>query len=734
MTDVATIDFETRSACELTDAGAYKYSMHPTTGVLCLAWMMGDGPSVPLWHRGYDFEPQSPDPEELMDHVAEGGMVEAHNVLFEFVIWNHVLRREFPQFPELRLDQLMCSAAKAAQFSLPRSLEQMCRVLGTPHQKDSAGGKVMLKCSKPRKPDKHEKTFVRDTGLQFWELAELYGWNMWHEAEADIRRTWAYCQDDVRAEHSGSSMLRPMRRREVEFWQMDLRMNLRGIACDVPGVTKVIRMADEEKERLNKRISEVTGGAVPKGSSRARLLRWCNEDRGFWHVMNTQADHIEEVLGRYPECPDDVREALRISVDVNKTSTSKYQQMLEQVSDDGRIRDMMLYYGANRTGRWSGKGVQPHNFVRGFSKDMEAAWEVFEHGDRDIVELIYGSPMDAFARGCRGGLIAGPGKELHVADYAAIEARVLLWLAGDEDGLEIFRRGEDIYLAMASDIYEIPLEKLDKKTHPEERQMGKKAVLGLGYQMGEEKFDDECAAEGIDMPRAFYRKVVKAYREKRFPLVASLWPETEEAAVNAIKHQGEVFHARRVKYKVIGPFLHCQLPSGRMLSYFQPTISMSRNVTWRATNKQGKEASIRVRVKLDEPMPAVYNRAKEVARLSEKTIVNPADFEVNDKPQIFYSGQDQKTRQWVRIPTYGGMLTENNTQATARDLLAEAMLRCDRSEKYDLLLSVHDEVVAEADLGAGDVREFEHMMSQNPPWAEGLPVAAEGWKGLRYRK
>jgi len=366
--------------------------------------------------------------------------------------------------------------------------------------------------------------------------------------------------------------------------------------------------------------------------------------------------------------------------------------------------------------------------------------------------------MRALAKATRGCLIADEGKDLMVADFAAIEARVLPWLAMDHATLDIFKSGRDIYLKMAKDIYaksdpeftkwaeRLEADPFNKKLlkeikakFPVQRQMGKKAILGLGFQMGAEKFDDECAAEDppINMPRAFFKEVVKTYRETSFPLISSLWVDTEEAAVNAIAHKGKRFDCRMVAYKVVGDFLHCELPNKRLLSYHFPTISTSRTITWQAKSKQGKEATIRVRVKPTESLPEAYKRAVINARLGEKTIPDPKDFDVSDKPTIFFSGMDQKTKKYTRLTTYGGSLTENITQATARDFMAEAMLRCDKDPLYDMMLSVHDELIAEVDEGKGDVQEFEEMMSALPDWVKPdyeCPVKAEGWRGKRYRK
>lgn len=715
-------DFETRSACDLKRAGAIKYSMHPTTTALCLAYAWDDEDPYIWW-------PELPFPEALANYVRNGGTFEAHNSGFELAVWNNAFRRQlgFGVVPELRQSQMLCSAAKAANCALPRDLATACRVLETDQQKDKDGHRLMLKLSKPRRPRKDE---LVDLMLEHGQDEDLHP-PLWHEDPAEHARNRQYCLQDVRAERSLSKKLPEMSRREIELWRMDQRLNWRGIRCDMDGVRKAIDLTEAEVDSLAEELRDITGGAVRKPSNRMALVAW-SKSRGV-PIANTQADYLKEVVETYKSddrMPADVHRALEICVDANRTSTSKYKQMVEQACDDGRLRDMMMYYGAPRTGRWSGKGVQPHNFVRGYSKTMEDAWDDIHSKDRDRILLLHSSMMDCLAKSTRGALVADEGKDLMVADYAAVEARVLLWLADDQDGLDIFRRGEDIYIKQATDIYGRPITKADKI----ERQLGKKAILGLGYEMGAERFDDECAQEGILLPREFFQKVVTVYREESFPKVASLWRETEEAAVKAVRSPRVLFNCRLVDYQMIGRYLCCRLPSGRLLRYRDPRVRSVPTWTWRAVNKHDKEGTIRIRQNEDEREQSMIDRALKAAEASEKKIIDIGTHKKTKHESIVYWGMNQKTRQWCEIFTYGGTLVENNVQATARDFLADAMLRCDLHPLYDLLLSIHDEIVCEVDRGKGDLHEFEEMMSASEPWGQGCPIRAEGWRGTRYRK
>jgi DNA polymerase len=284
--------------------------------------------------------------------------------------------------------------------------------------------------------------------------------------------------------------------------------------------------------------------------------------------------------------------------------------------------------------------------------------------------------MEALSDGLRGAITAAPGKVLYVADYAAIEARVLLWLAGAEHALDVFRRGEDIYCTMASGIYGRPITKADK----DERQVGKTAILGLGYGMGASKFVDTCAAmAGVTIEEDFAQQVVQTYRTQ-FAEVKQLWWDTESAAIDAVRSG----HAEIWDYEP--PFLFCRLPSGRRLAY---------------------------------PFPEIKARATPWGDV---------------KASLTFMGTNAYSRQWARQHTYGGSLVENIVQAISRDILAEAMLRCEWTGLYHPVLSVHDELICEAPEGQGSVEEFVTLLEEPPEWAPDCPIKAEGFSTFRYHK
>jgi len=748
-------DFETRSVVNLPKAGAWAYSMDPSTKVMCFCWNFESDPidKVYSWQGGFPHLgiEQSPFPTELAERVRNGEILEAHNAFFEWCIWNHVWRLELPDLPELKLNQIKCSAAKAAAFALPRALDKAISALGLPQKKDMEGSAIMKKLAKPRKATAAEKKECKEKGINHEDVI----W--WHENKEDILRNTVYCEQDVRAERGLSEVLRDLTPEEHLYWQMDLQMNARGIACDVALVHIAIDLAEADADRQNAELRELTDGFVPKATGRVKFKQWAHAQGAM--IPNTQGAVIDILLGHDPddeeataelkaelrniEINPTVRRALEIMRDVNRSSLAKYKQMLIQLSDGNRLRDMMLYCGASRTRRWSGKGTQPHNFIRGYSgKMMEEVCNDIMSADPDLIRLLYnGSVLEVLSKATRGALVAGPGKKLVVGDFSAIEARVLLWLAGAKDALQVFYRGEDIYLDMATSIFGYPC--LDK-SFEFERRVGKAAILGLGYQMGWEKFEDECREKnGItDQEPKFFKDVVRVYRKERFPEISSFWYDFEEAAIEAVRRydpktmaKGPVIECREhLAWFMWGQFLHMRLPSGGLLSYFRPLLKQSKTFQFEAINERGHNCHIMVKG-TDKMTPAAARRsAMRAAKTANKTLVPNKEPNVFDKVALTFMHENSVTRKWERKQTYGGELVENATQATARDLMAAAMLRVDQSEDYDLLLSVHDEAIAECDIDKGSEEEFEELLSINPPWAEGCPIDSEVWIGHRYRK
>lgn len=768
---MATIDFETRSACNLKAKGSWQYARDKSTEAMCLAYLLpGVGQEVELWHAGYShfMIDESPAPTELFAYILAGGLVEAHNVFFERVIWFHVMhkRHKWPLIPPY---QLRCSAAKCSAHALPRDLGTAAIAMGVSEEKDVEGRKLMLKMSKPRKPRKAE--------VEEWQLehGKKVMPPIFHETEEDLARLWSYCKQDVITEHALSGYVPELSREELLVWQMDQDMNWKGAKFDVALAKAALAMADRYKAKLNGELEIITG--IEAGTKRAQIVEWLLENENL-ELPDTTKDTLEWYVERV-EMSGRARRIIEIMMQVNKTSTRKFTAILNYAdSEDSRIRDLLMYHGAG-TGRWAGKGVQVQNFPKGefddFDMDECCQWVL--DGELEWIETLYTDVLAFLSAIIRGTIIPEDGRDFMVADYSAIEARVVLWLANAEGALDVFRRGDDIYCDMASGIYGRHITKADKQ----ERQFGKQAVLGLGYGMGFITFLLTCRKykihfsrdqvlgimgiekllmheswitnylrlDGDPLPRpgmtpdevkkqrasgkiaaisrrrivdaredpraivhelALMRYTVQVYRA-RYPQVKDMWTEQEQAAIKAVIDWQDAVKIKMEEFPEIsfeehkastpgvevdcgkvtwfvaqgGKFLHCRLPSGRLLSYVDPRIK------WQETPWGEKRPALR------------YMRM----------------------------GMANK---WERTATYGGKFVENITQAVARDIMASAMVEAWQDSPYDTIASIHDELVCEVDQGVGSEEEFEALMGNIKPWAEGCPITAEAVRFRRYRK
>lgn len=683
----ATIDFEARSPLSVVDVGSWRYAEHPLTEVLCLCFRLPYWPEgrVDVWHPAFpEFGIEAkPFPQELFLWIAQGGLVEAHNAQMERAVWQRICVEKWG-WPAVPGSSWRCSAAKACAFALPRSLEEVAIVLDCKNQKDEDGNKVMRRLMKPRKVLKKEQKQYLAQGMSQEEINALV---LYHFSVAEFERLVLYCQRDVLAEEEVSWHLRDLTPTELRVFQLDGDMNERGVFCDLEGVDAALDIVRQVTGGMTAELPELTDNQVERASQRQRLKDWVNA-QGV-PLLDTQAVTVETLLNSpYRTLPPKVRRVLEICREVNRSSTAKYVAMAERICRDSRLRGMMIYHGAS-TGRWTGAGVQPHNFPRGEITSniaMEIAWEAILTRDLEWLEFLYGdnSTMETLSHATRGALCAPPGYELFVADFAAIEARVVFWLADQKNALEVFYRGEDIYCDLASRIFGRKITKADK----DERQLGKQAILGLGFGMGAPKFVETCAKYGITITIAFAKEVVETYRSI-YSKVKSLWYAQEAAAIKAVQTRRTV-QCGKISWRVVGRFLHARLPSGRMLSYADPAVVMA-----------------------------------------------PPPWDGPDRPVLTFMAVDSYTRAWTRQDTYGGTLVENLVQAIARDLLAEAMLRVEASGVYTNAFSVHDELVTYAPSGTAGTAgtlAFIDLVTETPEWAEGCPVNAEPWVGHRYRK
>lgn len=658
MTSVVRIDFETRSECDLKAAGSWLYSKHPTTEVLCYAYKIDDKPicshfvSEDLYDkfglevvRGYQFS------------LASLPVFEAHNAGFELAIWENQMHPKYG-WPELDPERLYCSAAKAAAHGLPRSLDGAAKAMGLDVGKDKEGHALMLKLSKPRPQ---------------WK--KIGKGNKYFGTKEEFKRLKSYCEQDVEVEYQLSKRLSPLNEFERKTFLLDMKINNRGIHCDRELITKAIELSRLDAIKGNEELAKATWWAVQTTGQTEKIRQYLKNHCDLT-LPNMQAETIESALKE--DILPKARRVLELRQRHSKSSVKKYAAMIARAGDDDRIRETLLYHGAH-TGRWTGMKIQPQNYPRPslwrFEIETILIPAILE-GNTELLESYRGSVSTALSDTLRSALTAAPGNTLVGADYASIEARVLFWLAGETEALDMLRRGEDLYIDMASAIYGVSTSEVTG----EQRFVGKSTVLGAGYQMSAPRFASECEKRGIDLTIDMAKRIIDAYRSK-YKRVKALWYDVHRTALNALSRPTRTTKGRPLLFGRKGSFLCFQLPSGRLLSYKDPEIRINRF----------------------------------------------------DKKALSHMHVDSKTKKWVRTTTYGGALVENIVQAIARDIMAHAMHRAEEAG-YKIILSVHDELIAEVPKGFGSVEEFEKILCDTPTWAKGCPIAAEGWMGERYRK
>lgn len=631
------IDFETRSAVDLRKTGVYKYAADPSTDIWCMAYKAPWSDDVLVWQPGDERDIY------LEDWIMAGGLLSAWNSQFERTIWNEIMVSRY-QWPATRIKQWRCTMAQASAMGLPRALGQAAAVLGVEEQKDKTGAALMLRMARPRK--------VNADGSYTW-------WNTKDKVEALV----AYCRQDVRTELSVAEVLNEMPDSERRLYQLDQRINDRGVALDVDLVHRVKALASNASTEIDAEIQRLTKGQVKAATNGMDLVAWLNS-----HGIATKSVDKQTVarLLTSDKLHPVIREVLTLRQNGAKSSTAKYDAMLHAVNGDGRMRGLLVYHGA-ATGRWSGKLVQPQNFPRPQKKQdeldeiiakLKADGDVSEHGAGTVLasDLL------------RSMLVAEDGHRLMFADYSAIEARVLAWVAGQNDLVETFRNGGDVYKEMASAIYNVDVENVTDG----QRQVGKMAILGCGYGMGGKRFAEQCASMGINIGEVEAKRIVYVYRDKNSK-IADYWGDIEQEFIETVKEADGV--------GTVG----LPLPSGRLLTYHNPRI-IQRETPWG---------------------------------------------EMRDTAQV--DTLNSVTRQWTSQIIWGGLLTENVVQATARDLMATAMMALE-VKGYNVILSVHDEIISEVPDNFGSLDEMIDIMTRVPAWAKGCPINAEGKEGKRYRK
>lgn len=701
------LDIETFSTCDLKKSGLYKYAADPTTELLVVCYAFDDGPvsvwfpyavpesvSRPLVAAKHTVWARPRAPDDLLAALHDGAEVAAHNAQFERVILNTL--GEFRHgLPEIKARQMICTAAKAAAHGLPRNLEDAASVLGT-YPKMSAGRNNMLALSKPRR-GKDSRWTVENAPERFLELAR-------------------YCIDDVEAERGIDRRLRDLPANEQRVWWLDQAINDRGVQVDLATIAHAEALIEEYQCQLEARCREITGF---KPTQTDKLAAWVRS-HGYPQLVDFQAASVELAL-KDPACPENIRTVLKLRSTYAMKAVSKYATMRRAAGADARLRGMLLYHGAG-TGRWSSQIVQLQNLFRPVIKDPNTAIEAFQLGDLEWIRSLYPvDPMKVFASSIRGMLVPAPGKDFLALDFAGIESRFNAWLFDEEWKLKVFRdydagTGPDSYKVSYARSFSVPVDSVTDT----QRQVGKVQELALGYEggvnayvtmVGTYRIDLAAMTEAVyptlpeqalyeahkawewavsnrrtlDLPQKIYVTcdALKRLWRANHPHIVDGWRQLKDAAIAATEQPGKAFGLanRKVLFKKLDDWLFARLPSGRMLAYYKPEVQ---------ADSSGRKA-------------------------------------------LTYMGVDTETRRWQRVAAYGGRWCENFCQGGSRDLMVNGMFQMERGG-YPVVLTVHDELVTEIDEGFGSLEEARALMCVLPDWAKGLPLAAAGWRGKRYRK
>ncbi len=644
MADILWCDFETRSRCDLRARGVYNYAQDASTDVLCLSWAFGDEP-VQTWRPGAPF------PERVRDHK---GLIMAHNAAFERLIFWYVLQIDYA------LEQFYCTATQARANCAPGSLEDVGRFSGASMRKDHRGSQLIRLLSIPR-PD---GTFNDDPVL----MQEMVD----------------YCEADVEAMRAISKAMRPLSAQELADYHVNERVNDRGVLIDVPLARAAMAYAAKELEEIQQTVVEVTEGAITSVRS-PRMREW------VWDRVGAQARDIMTVTKKDvtkrsidknvrasllllveespDEVPPDVADVIQCADDLWASSVAKFARMADLADEeDHRVRGAFVFAGGAATGRASSYGLQVHNFARKTAKDPVAVRHSMTRG-HEIVPLHGKRVTDVLKGMLRPALIPQGNRQLVIADWSAIEARVNPWLSNCPAGeakLELFRTGEDIYKVNASATYNVAVADVDD----EQRQVGKVQELACGFGGSVGAFTAMGRIYGVLMPEPQSRRMVDAWRRAN-PWAVKHWDDLEQAYMGAMRHKGREFTAGRVTYMFDGLHLWYALPSGRILCY-------------------------------------PYARLTHEGLTYAKAAWKPA----------------QGAEEWPRARLWKGLACENITQAVANDLLRDALARLD-ADGLRVILHVHDEIVLEEDDAEAAAARLEAVMTTAPAWAQGLPLAAE---------
>ena len=656
------IDLETYSEVPIAKTGAQRYILDPSFEILLFAYSL-DGQPVQI----IDLVNGEPVPDWLKAALVDPSVIKhAYNASFEFGCLSKYYGQMHPE-------QWRCTMFHGLYCGYTAGLDATGRALGLPEEKQKlATGKALIRhfCV-PCRPTKANGGRTRN-----YPHHDPEKWELFKE----------YCAQDVVTEMEIERRLSsfPVPNFVQKQWETDLAINMRGVAVDMSFVEGALVMGDQVRTEMVTEAERITNLDNPNSVS--QLKDWLNRETGA-AIDSLSKDVVKKILSMDDNSPD-VERVLQIRQELGKTSTKKYDAIKMCVCPDGRVRGLLQFYGANRTGRWAGRLVQVQNLPRTYTEPIELARELVRERNTGAVRLCYGSVSDTLSQLIRTAFVASEGNVLIDADFSAIEARVISWLAGENWRLEVFRTHGKIYEASASQMFGVPME-LIKKGNPEYalRAKGKVAELALGYQGGTGALINMGALD-MGLHEEELPDIVARWRTAN-QRIQSLWYKMDEAAKQVIGFGGSVYvrGLRLAREFDINQGKHCftiTLPSGRKLFYIDPQIG---------TNRFGGES-------------------------------------------IIYMGVDQTSKKWKEIETYGGKLVENCVQAIARDCLAEAVERLNAAG-FPIVFHVHDEVVIDIAPFADKDTMLEkvcEIMRQPPVWGPDLPLNAAGWVGGFFTK
>ena len=651
---IYSIDFETRSTIDLADQGLDIYANDPSTEVLCIAF--GTSPDHIHLANNQQEVPSLSMPRfslaALLGHVEDGGKIQAWNAMFEYAIWNCVCVPKYG-WPPLKLEQCIDTMAIAAANNIPQSLDDAGAFLDSKYQKDPIGKRLIQKLCKPN----IKGIFNMDPEL--------------------LKQLFDYCAQDVRTEMAIGAVLRPLSQAEQDIWTLTQRINLRGVPVDPNELHNAVLAVCRAQDAIDNELLALTGC---KPSERQKLLDWLNAQGADMLDMTAETVSKKLVSTNFNNlfAGEDVKRALELRQEGSQTSVAKYAKMME-IQREGRIRNTLVYHGAS-TGRWASRGgLNLQNIARPTlsDEDIELAIPmVFSQGVGTMQQL---SSL------VRSAISAPSGKTFVDVDFSSIENRVGVWLAGQNDKVELFRKGLDEYKVFASEsLYHVAYEDVTKDM----RQISKSAVLGAMFGQGAKGLVKYAEGMGVRLTEPQAKNAVDNYRSA-YAKVKNLWALCETAAIDAVQNPGVAFAAgQKIKMKVAKQALWMQLPSGRLICWQRPELEL-------LTTPWGSE-----------------------------------------KLGVTVHSQNTYTRQWTRNALIGSSIFQSAVQGTARDYLANSMLMLERNG-YEIINSIHDEVLLLVDEDRAEEaleNDVIPIMTNPPTWASDFPLAAEGWVSKRYRK